>query len=355
MVFVYQYFGTAQKNNLAATTDPAVTDDSASGYSIGSRWINVATDHEFVCTDATQGAALWVDTTTAVMTNDLVTVGTDTTQRTITAAQAKLAAQTWGAGIATSFGNDVYNSADGIVEHYKPGYKLRTAVANPASPYTPPYAGESIIPITGLDHALSITTPSGIVTSTSEVYLFFDVTASAADRVITPSGYSILGAGTTFTVASGSTRRFVAFTRDSGTTWIWKGEPAIGNINGLQASIDAAKVESFIIPATDRTTTITAGTNKTSFPMPYAFTVTAVSAYCNTAPTGLMTIDVNEDGTSILGTKLTIDANEQGSWTAATAATITDAAIAANAIVSVDVDSTTGGTGLTVTIVGYKA
>lgn len=45
------------------TSNPTVNDDSADGYSIGSRWINTATDTEFVCVDATLGAAVWVQTT----------------------------------------------------------------------------------------------------------------------------------------------------------------------------------------------------------------------------------------------------------------------------------------------------
>lgn len=48
------------KNNFSATTNPAVTDDSGDGYSVGSRWINTSTDKEYVCTDASVGAANWV-------------------------------------------------------------------------------------------------------------------------------------------------------------------------------------------------------------------------------------------------------------------------------------------------------
>jgi hypothetical protein len=50
------------KTNIT-TTDPLVTSDSASGYAIGSRWINTATSNEFVCTDATVGAAVWKNST----------------------------------------------------------------------------------------------------------------------------------------------------------------------------------------------------------------------------------------------------------------------------------------------------
>jgi len=51
------------KVNLTATTDPGATDDSASGYAVGSRWINVTLDKGFVCVDSTVSAAVWKETT----------------------------------------------------------------------------------------------------------------------------------------------------------------------------------------------------------------------------------------------------------------------------------------------------
>lgn len=42
-----------------ALVDPTVTDDSGSGYTIGSRWINTVQDRSFVCLDATPGSAAW--------------------------------------------------------------------------------------------------------------------------------------------------------------------------------------------------------------------------------------------------------------------------------------------------------
>lgn len=47
------------RNNYVATTDPAVTDDSASGYAVGSYWINLATKTLFECISPTAGAAVW--------------------------------------------------------------------------------------------------------------------------------------------------------------------------------------------------------------------------------------------------------------------------------------------------------
>lgn len=46
-------------NNFSATTDPLVTNDSGSGYAVGSRWINVTEDRGFICVDASVGAAKW--------------------------------------------------------------------------------------------------------------------------------------------------------------------------------------------------------------------------------------------------------------------------------------------------------
>lgn len=51
------------KNNYAAIVAPAATDDSASGYSIGSRWIDTVLKQEHVLVDATPTAAVWKQTT----------------------------------------------------------------------------------------------------------------------------------------------------------------------------------------------------------------------------------------------------------------------------------------------------
>lgn len=55
----------AIKSNLGASTDPGATDDTNSGYAVGSRWINTTLDKEFVCLDATASAAVWTSTTAA--------------------------------------------------------------------------------------------------------------------------------------------------------------------------------------------------------------------------------------------------------------------------------------------------
>lgn len=84
-----------------------------------------------------------------------------------------------------------------------------------------------------------------------------------------------------------------------------------------------------------------------------AITVKAVGMYVDTAgTTNLTTVDINEAGTTILSTKITIDSTEKSSETAATPPVISDSAIAADAIVTFDVDAvhTTAAKGLTVWI-----
>lgn len=63
-------------NNYAATTNPGVGDDSADGYSVGSRWINLTLDTSWTCTDPSEGAAVWSqDNAAAGMTNPMTTPG----------------------------------------------------------------------------------------------------------------------------------------------------------------------------------------------------------------------------------------------------------------------------------------
>lgn len=55
--------GFQPQSNRSAAVDPAAGDDSASGYAVGSYWINTSTDEAFVCVDDSVGAAVWESTT----------------------------------------------------------------------------------------------------------------------------------------------------------------------------------------------------------------------------------------------------------------------------------------------------
>ena len=46
-------------NNLTATGDPTVNNDSSEGYSVLSKWLNNSSTEVWLCLDATNGAAVW--------------------------------------------------------------------------------------------------------------------------------------------------------------------------------------------------------------------------------------------------------------------------------------------------------
>jgi hypothetical protein len=115
----------------------------------------------------------------------------------------------------------------------------------------------------------------------------------------------------------------------------------------------------FEVAASDEVTAITAGTSKITFRMPFAMKLNGIRASLGTAQTSgsILTIDINEGGTTILSTKLTIDNTERTSTTALNAAVISDPDLADDAEISIDVDQVGDGTakGLKVTFIGRKA
>jgi hypothetical protein len=119
--------------------------------------------------------------------------------------------------------------------------------------------------------------------------------------------------------------------------------------------VTVRRTEIIAIAVSDETTTITTGTAKVTFRMPFAMTLTAVRASLTTvSSSGTPTFDINEAGSTILSTKLTVDANEKTSTTAATAAVISDAVLADDAEITIDIDTAgTGAKGAKVYLIGY--
>ena len=56
------------KVNLVAVIPPTASNDDTEGYSVGSRWIDLATDRSYICLDCPTAAAVWKETTTATIT-----------------------------------------------------------------------------------------------------------------------------------------------------------------------------------------------------------------------------------------------------------------------------------------------
>ena len=117
------------------------------------------------------------------------------------------------------------------------------------------------------------------------------------------------------------------------------------------------RTTSFVIACSDETTAIDSTGTKVTFYMPFDFTVASVRAsLTTTSSSGTPTIDISEDGISIMtATKITIDPGDLISTESATQPVLTDTELANESKITIDVDVTgTDSTGLKVYIIGYK-
>lgn len=136
------------------------------------------------------------------------------------------------------------------------------------------------------------------------------------------------------------------------------GTPATKKATVQQILDLVAKPIEIGVACSDESTAIDSTGTKATFRLPVAMTLTGVRASLTGATsTGTVTVDINESGTSVLSTKLTIDATEKTSTTAATAAVISDSALADDAEITIDVDSVgdSTATGLKVWLIGTRA
>ncbi len=118
------------------------------------------------------------------------------------------------------------------------------------------------------------------------------------------------------------------------------------------------RTTSFVIACGAEDEALTTGT-KVTFRLPYGYTITEVRASLTTAGTGanLVTLDFEQNDTSILSTKITIDATELTSTTAATPPVILTSALTDDASIDCDVDQVDSGgasKGLKMYLIGYK-
>lgn len=130
------------------------------------------------------------------------------------------------------------------------------------------------------------------------------------------------------------------------------------------AWLDAGSINhevTLLVACSDEDTAIDATGQKLSFRMPTAMTLNAGSAGIKgslvTAGTGanLLTVDINEGGSTILSTKLTFDATETTTTTAAVPVVISDINLAADSIITIDVDQLDSGgvaAGLKIALIG---
>ena len=141
---------------------------------------------------------------------------------------------------------------------------------------------------------------------------------------------------------------------------------ASGETTGLVWT-DPASVKTavaLVIACGDEETAIDATGQKISFRLPYAMNlnsgIAGITGSLVTAGTGgaLLTVDIQESGSSILSTALTFDATETTTTTASTPVVISDTALAADSVITISVTTLdTGGVaaGLKISLIGTLA
>jgi len=210
---------------------------------------------------------------------------------------------------------------------------------------------------TGNAAILGSFTVAQLSTALSDASISGNNTGDEVAADLTTAGVIEIATGAETNTGTDATR---AVSPDGLDDWTGSAQVVTVGAGAVTAHIAAIKpTESFIIACSDETTDLTTGTNKVKFRMPYAFTVTGVRASLSTVATGatLLTVDINDSGTSILSTKLTFDASESTTTTATTAAVISDSALADDAEITIDIDAvgnTTTGKGLKVAIIGTR-
>lgn len=161
---------------------------------------------------------------------------------------------------------------------------------------------------------------------------------------------------TSITDASGYTK--------FGVTQLAAGASAIDDAKLCLVRIATGVCETWAFACSDfNTTALAAATGVGGMIAPYAATVFGVWAGVQTPQTGsggggVLTVDVNEGAspTSILSTKITFDNGERWSGDATTPPVISDASLAAGAVITADIDQIGDGTakGLTVYLRVFK-
>ena len=168
------------------------------------------------------------------------------------------------------------------------------------------------------------------------------VTLPTADSIITTEGDIIVGdsSGDAVRLGAGTAGKFL-------TTQGASSAPTYSN-----------PTLSFIVSLTAEDGDATVADDLAQIRMPFAFELTAVRAFCNTAPTGAnLQFDITEAGSTIFSTKLEIDATEKTSTTATTPPVISDSTLADDAIISFNCDqigSTVAGAGIKLVLIGYE-
>lgn len=208
---------------------------------------------------------------------------------------------------------------------------------------------KEVIVVSLSQNVTSITLPSGVAGQAVNRRVVFTQSGAANFTVTGWTGVTVEGGTAPVAVTGvGAVTEYMLTNTNNGGWRMYVDQTAVGT-----------PAQCIPIACSDESTALTAGNAKVTFRMPYAFTLSSVRASLTTPQTSgaIFTVDINENGTSILSTKLTIDNTEKSSVTAATAAVISDTSLANDAEITIDIDQIGDGTakGLKVYLIGVPA
>ena len=322
--------GTAGLNNLAATTNPGVGDDSADGYGPGSIWVNTSTPAAFICITAGAGAADWnqidaggggsgtVTNTGGNLTSNSVVLGAGTVDAKVVAGIVTDGTSKLTLGVAgTSVGSiGLNNATSGQITIAPPTGALGTVTV------TVPAATDTLVNLAGTQSlsnktfvAPALGTPaSGVVTN---------LTGTASININGTVGATTPAAGTFTTLVAGSATSLLLGTAGtavgsvgfrnatSGTITL---SPPTGALGTVALTLPAAAgTLATASQATGGSWFIEAPTNKTYVVLlkaRFAFTITEVTA--KTA-SGTCTVQVTIEGTNVTGGSVSVTSTEASS------------------------------------------
>jgi hypothetical protein len=329
---------------------PTVTDDDTLGYAVGSLW-TLDDGTTYVCSDATTGAAVW-----AIQEYDFI--GFDTA-----------------AAHSVGVGELAWNSTDGTLDLglqggliNRLGQQVVVKARNTSGSLIAKGSVVKVVGVAGGFVGINLAQANNVANSETAFGIVAEDIADSSNGFVGING--IIHGLNTNAYTEGDIL-YLSTTTPGAITNVKPASPNYIVVIGycakksatdghilLHVQNDTRQAVEIQLAASDETTALTTGTAKMTFRMPHAMTLTSVRASLTTAQASgsIFTVDINQGGTSVLGTKLTIDNTEKTSVTAATAATITTSALTDDAEITIDIDQIGNGTatGLKLTLIGTR-